>query len=38
MTADNIEIEYDVDEDIMIDKSNLEQFNLFMSTEIVTNV
>ena len=38
MTADNIEIEYDVDEEIMIDKSNLEQFNLFMSTEIVTNV
>ena len=34
MTADNIEIEYDVDEDIMIDKSNLEQFNFFMSTEM----
>ena len=35
MAASDIEIEYDVDEDIMIDESNLEQFNLFTSTELV---
>ena len=35
MAANDIEIEYDVDEDIVIDESNLEQFNFFTSTEIV---
>ena len=38
MAASDIEIEYDVDEDIMIDESNLEQFNLFTSTELVPDV
>ena len=37
MAANDIEIEHDVDEDIVIDKSNLEQFKFFTSTEIVTN-
>ena len=35
MAAKDIEIKWDVDEDIMIDGSNLEQFNFFTSTEIV---
>ena len=35
MAANDIEIKWDVDEDIMIDGSNLEQFNFFTSTEIV---
>ena len=35
MAANDIEIEYDVDEDIVIDESNLEQFNFFTSTDIV---
>ena len=35
MAANDIEIEYDVDEDIVIDESNLEHFNFFTSTEIV---
>ena len=29
MAASDVEIEYDVDEDIVIDESNLEQFNFF---------
>ena len=29
MAANDIEIEHDVDEDIVIDKSNLEQFKFF---------
>ena len=37
MAANDIEIEHDVDEDIMIDKSNMEKFNFFTSTEIVTD-
>ena len=37
MAANDIEIGHDVDEDIVIDKSNLEQFKFFTSTEIVTN-
>ena len=35
MAANDIEIEYDVGKDIMIDESNLEQFNFFTSTEMV---
>ena len=35
MAANDIEIKWDVDEDIMIDGNNLEQFNFFTSTEIV---
>ena len=35
MAANDIEIEYDVDENIMIDEINREQFNFFTSTEIV---
>ena len=35
MAANDIEIKWDVDEDIMIDGSNLEQFNFFTSTDIV---
>ena len=35
MAASDAEIEYDVDKDIVIDESNLEQFNFFMSTELV---
>ena len=35
MAANGTEIEYDVDEDIVIDESNLEQLNFFTSTEIV---
>ena len=35
MAANDIEIEYDVGEDIMIDESNQEQFNFFTSTEMV---
>ena len=37
MAASDIEIEYDVDEGIVIDESNLEEFNFFMSTELVPN-
>ena len=29
MAASDVEIEYDVDEDTVIDESNLEQFNFF---------
>ena len=35
MAANEIEIEYHIGEDIMIDESNLEQFNFFTSTEMV---
>ena len=35
MAANDIEIEYDVGKDIIIDESNLEQFNFFTSTEMV---
>ena len=35
MAASDAEIEYDVDKNIVIDESNLEQFNFFMSTELV---
>ena len=35
MAASDIEIEYDVDEGIVIDESNLEEFNFFTSTELV---
>ena len=35
MAANGTEIEYDVDKDIVIDESNLEQLNFFTSTEIV---
>ena len=35
MAANDIEIKWDVDEDIMIDGSNLEQFNFFTSPDIV---
>ena len=35
MAANGTEIEYDVDEVIVIDESNLEQLNFFTSTEIV---
>ena len=35
MAANDIEIEYDADENIMIDEINREQFNFFTSTEIV---
>ena len=35
MAANDIEIEYEVGEDTMIDESNLEQFNFFTSTDMV---
>ena len=35
MAANDIEIEYDVDENIMTDEINRERFNFFTSTEIV---
>ena len=35
MEANDIEVEYDVDEDIVIDESYLEQWNFFASTEII---
>ena len=35
MAANDIEIEYEIDEDIMFAESSLEQFNIFTSTEIV---
>ena len=35
MEANDIEEEYDVDEDIVIDESYLEQLNFFTSTEII---
>ena len=35
MAASNVEIEYDVGKDIVIDENNLEQFNFFTSTELV---
>ena len=35
MAASDAEIEYDVDKNIVIGESNLEQFNFFMSTELV---
>ena len=35
MAANDIEIKYDINEDIVIDESSLEQFNFFTSTEIV---
>ena len=35
MEANDIEVEYDVDEDIVIDESYLEQLNIFTNTEIV---
>ena len=35
MAANDTEIEFDVDEDIVIDESNLEQFNFFTRTEMV---
>ena len=37
MIVSDAEIEYDVDEDIVIDESNLEQFNFFTSTELVSD-
>ena len=35
MASNDIEIEYEIDEDIMFAESSLEQFNIFTSTEIV---
>ena len=35
MEANDIEVEYDVDKDIVIDESFLEQLNVFTSTEII---
>ena len=35
MEANDIEVECDVDEDIVIDESYLEQLNIFTNTEIV---
>ena len=37
MVVSDAEIEYDVDKDIVIDESNLEQFNFFTSTELVSD-
>ena len=35
MEANDIEVEYNVDEDIVIDESYLEQLNVFTGTEII---